>query len=101
MGEPPVACTLTPAALRVRRDGLLAALVRRAEGREMSGERVRLRFAAGSETLASIEEVIEAERHCCRFLRFTVTVEPDEGPMVLELTGPAGTREFLASLIAM
>ena len=99
MGEPPVACTLTPAALRARRDGLLADLLRRAVGYEMLAEGMRLRFAADSGTLASIAQAIEAERRCCRFLRFTVTVEPDEGPMVLELTGPGGTREFLAALL--
>ena len=43
---------------------------------------------------------IDAERRCCRFLRFRLTVEPDEGPMVLELTGPEGTRDFLSVLIA-
>jgi hypothetical protein len=36
---------------------------------------------------------------CCRFLRFTLTVEPDRGPIALELTGPRGTREFLESLL--
>jgi hypothetical protein len=42
---------------------------------------------------------MEAERHCCRFLRFTLTVEPDEGQFILELTGPQGTREFVAALL--
>jgi len=42
---------------------------------------------------------IEAERHCCRFLRFELGVAPDEGPLSLTVTGPAGTREFLAALI--
>jgi hypothetical protein len=95
----PVACTLTPEARRARRDGLLADLLQRAVSCEASGEGVRLRFAAGTETLAAIAQVIEAERRCCRFLRFVVTVEPDEGPMMLELTGPPGTRDFLIALL--
>jgi hypothetical protein len=32
------------------------------------------------------------------FLRFAITVEPDGGPVCLELTGPRGTREFVAAL---
>jgi hypothetical protein len=44
---------------------------------------------------------VEAERHCCRFLRFTITVEPDGGPLNLDLTGPQGTREFVVALLEM
>jgi hypothetical protein len=89
-----------PEALRARRDGLLADLLRRAESQELAGDGVRLRFAAAAGTLPAIAEVVDAERHCCRFLRFTLTVEPDEGPIVLELTGPPGTRQFLDALLA-
>ena len=32
-------------------------------------------------------------------LRFQITVEPDGGPIWLELTGPSGTREFLDALL--
>ena len=28
-----------------------------------------------------------------------MTVEPDGGPVFLELTGPAGTRDFVSALI--
>jgi hypothetical protein len=44
---------------------------------------------------------VEAERHCCRFLRFIITVEPDQGQFALDLTGPQGTREFVAALLDM
>lgn len=37
-----------------------------------------------------------ARSQCCPFLRFQLTVEPGRGPIWLELTGPAGTREFVA-----
>lgn len=100
MTELPVACTLGPAALKARRDGLLADLVRRAEAEEELPDGQRFRFTASREVLALIATVIEAERHCCRFLRFRLTVEPDEGPVLLELTGPAGTGEFLRALTA-
>jgi hypothetical protein len=58
----------------------------------------RLRFAAEGEILLDIARTIDAERQCCRFLQFTVTVEPDAGPITLDLTGPTGTREFLAAM---
>jgi hypothetical protein len=62
---------------------------------------LRLRFPASAETLAAIVSAVEAERHCCRFLRFTITVEPGGGPILLELNGPPGTREFLAAWLEL
>jgi hypothetical protein len=99
MATLPIVCTLGPEALRARREGLLADLIRRADACERLPEGVRLRFAASRETLAAIAEAVEAERQCCRFLRFAITVEPDGGPMILELTGPSGTGDFVAALI--
>ena|SRR5262245_51417949 len=99
MADLPIACTLTPDALRARREGLLTELLRRAESTEQVPEGLRLRFASSTETLAQIARAVEAERRCCRFLQFRITVEPDEGPISLELTGPPGTQEFVAALL--
>ena len=101
MPDLPIICTLTPDALRARREGLLAELLHQSTGHELLPEGLRLRFASSNETLASIARAVEAERHCCRFLRFTITVEPDEGPLTLDLTGPEGAREFVAALLEM
>jgi len=51
---------------------------------------LRLRFEPSIETLSSIVQAVDAERHCCRFLRFTITVEPDEGAVIVDLHGPTG-----------
>lgn len=95
----PVLCTLTPEALEARRLGLLSELANRSEDYERLLDGIRLRFAATSETLTTIARAVEAERHCCRFLRFSITVEPDGGPILLELKGPQGTAEVLAALL--
>ena len=99
MADLPIVCTLTPEALEARREGLLSELLRRSVGHEHLAEGLRLRFVPSKETLSSIARAVEAERHCCRFLRFTITVEPDGGPVILDLTGPEGTREFVAALL--
>ena len=99
MPELPVACTLGPEALRTRREGLLVDLLQRAEHREDLSDGLHLTFSPSGDTIALIARVVDAERHCCRFLRFAMTVEPDGGPVFLELTGPAGTREFVSALI--
>ena len=98
MAELPIACTLTPEALQTRREGLLMDLVRRTVRREDLTDGLRLEFAPSGDTIALIARAIEAERHCCRFLRFGMTVEPDGGPVFLELRGPAGTRDFISAL---
>jgi hypothetical protein len=99
MTDLPIMCTLTADDLRARREGLLSDLVRRAEAREGVVNGLRLQFPASTETLSMLANAIEAERHCCRFLRFTIDVEPDGGSMFLELTGPPGTREFVTAML--
>jgi hypothetical protein len=98
MADLPVACTLGPGALAARREGLLSELLRRAQAHEELADGHRLSFAIADDTLALVMKTVEAERQCCRFLRFQMTVEPDGGPVVLELTGPPGTREFISAL---
>jgi hypothetical protein len=98
MADLPLVCTLGPDALAARREGLLAELLLRAETREDLVDGHRLSFAPGDDTLALIMKTVELERRCCRFLRFQITVEPDGGPVSVQLTGPPGTREFLGAL---
>lgn len=92
----PVVCSLTPEAREARRLGLLSELVDIAEAREPVPEGMRLRFLAAPAVLLTIARAVEAERDCCRFLRFSITLEPDNGPIVLEMSGPLGTGDFLA-----
>jgi len=98
MSNLPIVCTLTPETLAARKAQLLPGLFRRAEKIEATPDGYRLRFAASAETLHAVAAAIEAERHCCRFLRFELAVEPDEGPLILTLSGPPGTQEFVSAL---
>jgi hypothetical protein len=100
MADLPVACTLGPAALKARREGLLADLLQRAERRETLSDGQRWTFHPSDDVVSLIGQAINAERECCRFLSFRLTVPAAEGPIVLEVTGPEGTREFLSDLIA-
>ncbi len=94
----PVACSLSPDALAARRSGLLRNLVGRAESREALPSGWRLRFRAEGDTLIMIAKSVDAERQCCRFLRFEIVLEPNGGRISLELSGPPGTSDFLAAL---
>jgi hypothetical protein len=98
MADLPIACTLSPAALQARRENLLSALLPRTKERRELPNGYSVRFAAESNVLSEIARMVDNERQCCRFLRFVVTVERDDGPITLDLTGPPGTREFLAAM---
>jgi hypothetical protein len=99
MKELPIACELTPAELDARRTGLLADLLTLALERITVTNGLRWRFAPTAEFLTAAARSIDAERQCCKFLKFELTVEPDGGQMWLEITGPPGTAAFLNTLL--
>lgn len=93
-----IACTLNSDDFNRRRVELLPGLIARSAACEELPDGLRWRFAPEDGLLAQIATVIDAERRCCRFLRFEVIVEPNGGAICVSATGPAGTREFLGSL---
>jgi hypothetical protein len=95
----PIACSLSPETVQTRRAKLLPGLVQRADAVDWLANGMRLRFDASADALQDIASTIEAERQCCRFLRFELAIEPDAGPIWLTLTGPPGTTEFLDALV--
>jgi hypothetical protein len=95
----PIACTLTPEQLRQGREALLPGILGRAARHARLEDGFRFHFDAAAGLIPAIAAMIDAERGCCRFLRFTLTAEPGEGSLTLDVTGPAGTAEFLAGWV--
>src|SRR5229473_3345864 len=50
-------------------------------------------------SLALVLDLILAERECCPFLMFQFTAAPKMGATTLRVTGPAGTKEFLRTIL--
>lgn len=92
--EKPIACSLTAAELE-RRRALVEALSSSISATEPIDDGYRLTFEGADDILTDIVNLIRLERKCCPFLRFQLTAAPHEGELVLTLTGPAGTRQFL------
>jgi hypothetical protein len=95
----PIACSLTPAQLAAMREGLLPGLLAGARTTEPVPGGFRWRFEPRAGLVQEAAAVIEAEHRCCPFLRFVLSVDPGDGPVTIEVTGPEGTREFLSSLL--
>jgi hypothetical protein len=58
------------------------------------------RFLNQSGRLVQIAEFVERESQCCSFLNFILEVEPSYGPVWLQISGGAGTKEFLQTELA-
>src|SRR5262245_21568946 len=92
----PFACDMT--AIPAGQRGLHHALIRRlmAEAVEDIGELpdgLVFRFPASE--YDAVTEFVGRERLCCPFLSFTLDLAPDQGPLVLQLTGAEGVKEFI------
>ena len=99
MTDLPIACGLTPTELAVRKESLIAELMRRCSSLRKVENGLLLSLDGSPESIGLAIRAIEAERKCCRFLTFQLRFSQDLGPVELEITGPVGTQEFLASLL--
>lgn len=53
-------------------------------------------FRFPADAFVDLARFLANERRCCPFLSFEVTLAPNDGPVWLRVTGPAGTRALLA-----
>lgn len=96
MTDLPIACTLTAPELQERRRTVLLQISRAViEVRELENG-YAYSFPPTDDWLEKLAAMVNLERQCCPFLRFQLIVEENDGPLWLEMTGPAGTKDFLA-----
>lgn len=99
MTELPIACSLTAPELQQRRTEVLQKVSGAALEVKEKEDGLAYRFASNESLLADLLTLIQLEHQCCPFLKFTLIVEAGDGPVWLELTGPAGTKEFLTTIL--
>ncbi|HEY0875925.1 MAG TPA: hypothetical protein VGD94_20790 [Vicinamibacterales bacterium] len=100
MAKVAVACSLDGAALAGRQAELRAGVLAEARSVERLSNGYRWRFESRPDLLGRLGPILDAERRCCRFLSIGLTAQSDLGSVVLEITGPDGTVEFLEEWIA-
>lgn len=94
----PIACKLTSAELQRRRSEVLQRIKAAVINVTEIEDGFRYEFSSTRDQIAQLGNLIELEHECCPFLKFRLTVAPGEGPALLELTGPEGTKDFLTAL---
>jgi hypothetical protein len=97
--EIPVACCLSDEELRNREATLLAQFKAALIKREELDNGYLFCILGDKKSIALVSELIMAERECCPFLKFELSLEPGMGPVSVRMTGPAGTKEFLKSVL--
>ena len=95
----PIACGLTSAELREREATLLAQFRSAVIGIEELRDGFAFRVPGDGKWIGLIAELIVAERECCPFLTFEVAALPNMGPVLVRVIGPAGTKEFLRTVL--
>ena len=99
MTDLPIACSLDTPALARRQSELRAGLLSEAESVERLPDGYRWHFGHAPDLFQRLGSIVDAERQCCRFLRFHIAGDQDRGPVTFDVTGPAGTADFLESWI--
>jgi len=95
----PLACKLAAPELAQRRAELEAeffdAILETREFEDGYG----FRFPEDDEWVQKLNQFILFERECCSFFRFELVVEPEHGPIWLNLRGGPEVKNFIATLV--
>jgi len=94
--EVPIACTLSKAELRERRNTILDSVRRAAIDVASLPLGYAYRFEPTSEVLAQLVRLVDLERQCCPFLTFRIVMAAGNQPIALEITGPYEAQALIA-----
>lgn len=94
----PLVCTLTTKEKRDRRQQVTSLIASAAISVDEFEVGYRIAFETGHSL--DILEFIELERECCSFFEFSLIFPANGAPMVLEIAGPEGSKEFSRKLIS-
>ena len=97
--EMPIACCLTSGELREREATLLAQFRSAVIETEELSNGYTFRVPGDRKWVAITAEMIVAERECCPFLTFEFVAQPSMGPVIVRVTGPAGTKDFVKTIL--
>jgi hypothetical protein len=95
----PVACRLTDSEFRKREATLLAQFKRAVVATEELPDGYLFHVPGDKKSMGVVWEAVVAERECCPFLTFELSAQPNMGPVSVRVTGPAGTKDLLKTIL--
>jgi hypothetical protein len=93
-----LACTLAPGELSQRREEIIAALFKRAVGTRELDQGLEFVFPGEETLISSLMDFIKFERNCCRFLRFELIFEPEQGSLHLRILGTPEAKPVIREM---
>jgi hypothetical protein len=90
-----LACQLTSPDLVKRKQMVLDGLRRQIHESLETANGFVYKFNGGDGIIDQLAEFIKAERQCCPFFTFTLTIGKESEGVWLELAGPPGAKEFI------
>ena len=94
-----VACSLTTPELRDREATILAQFRSTVVEVEEIPKGYSFRLPGDDKRVRLVAELILAERECCPFLTFEVVALPNRGPLIVRVSGPAGAKDFVRTVL--
>ena len=98
-GSKAVACKLTTPELQERKRTVIAELKKALLDKKETKDGFKYKFESSDELIDKVTTFVKTERLCCEFFDFTVSITSETNEMWLELSGPEGTKKFIAEEI--
>jgi hypothetical protein len=93
-----ITCKLNSVELREREATLLAEFKASLTAVEEIAEGYRFELPGNAKFVVLVANVMASERECCPFLEFDLHTSPNRGSLVLVISGPSGTKDFVRGL---
>jgi hypothetical protein len=100
-GSAVVACRLTSPELRRRKETVIASLKRQVIARQELANGFAYQFIGSDELLDELAEFVKTERQCCTFFEFELRFGCEGEAAWLQLTGPAGAKDFIVQELGL
>jgi hypothetical protein len=94
-------CGLTSRQLQKRKEGILKNLKREILDTKELVDGFAFRFSGSDRMVDQLTAFIKAERDCCSFFVFGMSVSGDKREAWLEITGPEGSKDFISDELGL
>jgi hypothetical protein len=100
-GSATLVCRLTSPELRQRKETVIASLRQQVQSRHELPTGFAYEFRGTDAVVDELAEFVKTERQCCTFFEFQLRFGRESEGAWLQLTGPAGAKEFIVQELGL